>query len=129
MTVLGDRVASYDMTYQNTQVTNPGCFASDFSFALYSPVDRTVNVLYIDQVDEIPDSERTRRAEELVLAKKRKDKKRKEKKAAREMRQDVDEDGNPVEKRRTDSKTPKTRKKVPQVYTLLCISVLVYLSM
>ena len=76
-----------------------------------------MEVMYIHEVDEIPDSERARRAEELALAKKRKEKKRKEKKAAREAA--VDEEGNPVAKKKSDGKTPKTHKKSAHV-SLLC---------
>lgn len=54
--VLGDRVSHYHKSYFSTHVTNPGCFASDFSFTLYTPVDREVQVCYIDEVDDIPGS-------------------------------------------------------------------------
>jgi len=53
--VLGDRQSSYETHYQKTLVANPGCFASGFSFMLYTPAERDVEILYIDQVDEIPD--------------------------------------------------------------------------
>jgi len=42
-------------------------------------------VCYIDEVDEVSDGERERRAQERALAKKRKDKQRKERKAARQV--------------------------------------------
>ena len=37
-------MSHYDKTYHSTHVTNPGCFASDFSFTLYTPVGRDVQV-------------------------------------------------------------------------------------
>ena len=107
--VLGDRVSTYSFSVNNAKITNPGCFADDFSFALYSPVGRSVEVLYIDQVDDIPEQER--RAAERAASKK-KSKRRTETKAAREGR--VEHESFGAEPRATDTKTPKTRKKVPK---------------
>jgi DNA polymerase epsilon subunit 2 len=43
--VLGERNSHYEKEYQSSKVTNPGCFAADFSFALYSFVGHELQVV------------------------------------------------------------------------------------
>ncbi|EKX36479.1 DNA polymerase epsilon subunit B, partial [Guillardia theta CCMP2712] len=35
--ILGDKASAYTITFKSTQVANPGCFASDFTFYSYDP--------------------------------------------------------------------------------------------
>ena len=109
--ILGDKASAYTITCKSTQVANPGCFASDFTFYSYDPSIKELELCALE-IEEIQSSLRSDDTSAVRKKKKRKESRPTKKESKESNHQEPAGESlarTPKNRTSTNKKTPPTK--------------------